>query len=115
MRLMIARGILLVVTLVVVVLFYAPIGHVDLAERWGEGTYGVDVTPTSLVVIDVVPGSSAAAAGIRAGDTVVAQIGSRRAALLRAPYVGATADVTFLRNGRSFRAHLVAVPTPNFD
>ncbi|MHB8462223.1 MAG: hypothetical protein ACYDA1_06225 [Vulcanimicrobiaceae bacterium] len=115
MRLTIARGILIVVTLVVVVLFYVPIGHVDLAERWGEGTYGVDVTPTSLVVIDVEPGSSAAAAGIRIGDTIEARVGSRQAALLRAPYVGQTADVTFLRDGRSYRAHLVAIPTPNFD
>lgn len=76
---------LILVTIGVIGLFYLPIGHVDLSERWGDGSFGVAFTPTGLAVTEVVAGSPAAKAGIHVGDVIVARIGSRRAALLRAP------------------------------
>ena len=40
MRQMLARAVLILVTLVVVVIYYVPIGHVDFAESWAKARSG---------------------------------------------------------------------------
>ena len=50
MRQTLARALLIIVTLFVVVIYYVPIGHVDFAENWGEGTFGIALPPQRLIV-----------------------------------------------------------------
>src|SRR5215469_1739831 len=71
MRQALSRGLLILVTLFVAALYYLPIGHVDFAENWGEGTFGLTLPPRTAVVVGVEKGSPADRAGIRPGDRVV--------------------------------------------
>ena len=71
MRQTLARALLVIVTLFVVVIYYVPIGHVDFAENWGEGTLGIALPPQRFIVSAVEPGSAADRAGLRAGDRLV--------------------------------------------
>ena len=47
---MLARALLILVTLFVVVIYYVPIGHVDFAESWGEGTFGIALPSQRMIV-----------------------------------------------------------------
>jgi hypothetical protein len=69
-RIVLARIVLVIVTALVVVIYYPPAWHVNFLERWGDGTYGCRLD-RSAVVAGVDPGSSAAKAGVRAGDVLV--------------------------------------------
>ena len=87
MRLPLSRGLLGLVTLLVVIIYYMPIGHVDFAENWGEGTFGLYVAPRSTAIVSVLRGSPADRAGIRVGDTLLTAetMPSRRASVRRIP------------------------------
>jgi len=63
------RVVLVVVTALVIVIFYAPIGHTDFAGNWLGGTYGVRMeSAVNPRVQSVTPGSPAAQAGVCSGD-----------------------------------------------
>ena len=63
------RVVLVLITALVVLIFYVPIGHTDYAGIWRGGTYGADATRTFAgQIVDVVAGSPADRAGIRIGD-----------------------------------------------
>lgn len=115
MRRNLSRALLVAVTLLVAIIYYVPIGHVDFVENWGEGTFGVALPVRSGTVEAVAPGSPAARAGVRAGDRLIdrgdPQLGSR----LRSPYPGERETLTFAGTGRpAYTVVITAVPQPGF-
>ena len=114
MRLFLSRGALALVTLLVVILFYVPIGHVDFAETWGEGSFGVALPLRTAVVIGVVPGSPADRAGVRVGDRLAAGDNYETASRIRAPYAGERERLTFERARGTYTVTLTAGPNPHF-
>ncbi|MFY9720799.1 MAG: PDZ domain-containing protein [Candidatus Cybelea sp.] len=114
MRQGLARAFLIAVTLVVVVIYYMPIGHFDFAENWGEGTFGITIPAQRVIVVEVDSGSPAGRAGVRAGDRLVAYGNYETSPRLRSGYVGERETVTFERNGVARTLTLTAVPNPNF-
>src|SRR5580700_9344823 len=99
MRQTLARALLIIVTLFVVVVYYCPIGHVDFAERWGEGTFGLTIPPQQVVVTSVDSGSPADRAGVRAGDRIVDRGDQEISPRVRAAYQGERETLTFERGG----------------
>ena len=114
MRQALARGLLILVTLFVAALYYLPIGHVDFAENWGEGTFGLTLPPRTAVVVGVEKGSPADRAGIRPGDRLVElgnyEVGSR----VRSAYPGERETLTLERGSVTYVATVTAVPNPTF-
>jgi hypothetical protein len=115
MRQILARAALVLVTLLVVVIYYVPVGHVDFVETWGDGTMGIAIPPQQLLVTAVAPGSPADRAGVRAGDRLVAHGNLETASLIRAPYVGERETLMFERGGATRIVTLTAVPNPSFS
>src|ERR1700730_5303560 len=93
-----SRGLLVLVTFFVTVVYYAPIGHVDFAENWGEGTFGVTIPPRIANIASVDPGSPADRAGIRAGDLLVDHGDLAIASRLRSAYPGERETLRLERN-----------------
>ena len=115
MRQTLARALLIIVTLFVVVIYYVPIGHVDLAENWGEGTFGIALPPQRLIVSAVEPGSAADRAGVRAGDRLVAHGNYELPTRVRSAYPGERETLTFERGGAARTVTLTAVPIASFS
>jgi len=66
-----ARLVLVAITVLVIVIFYVPLGHADYTGLWQGGTYGaVMERGVDARVVSVIPGSPADRAGIRAGDAL---------------------------------------------
>ena len=109
-----ARLVLVLIALLVVVFFYVPLGHTDFANRWGEGTFGLQVPANGGTrVTAVVPGSPAWNAGLRPGDVLLEPW--ERWPELRFPVTGdraafAYADLHGVRHTASVRA----VPVRDF-
>jgi hypothetical protein len=114
MRKTLSRALLVVVTLVVVAIYYMPIGHVDFLENWGEGSYGATTFGRSDVIANVEPGSPTDRAGVRAGDFLVVRGSLKASSILRAPYAGETERFIFLRNGHPYSVTLRAIPVREF-
>jgi hypothetical protein len=114
MRRTLARALLIIVTLFVVVIYYVPVGHVDFAENWGEGTFGIALPPQRLIVSAVEPGSAGDRAGVRAGDRLVAHGNYELPTRLRSPYPGERETLTFERAGAARTVTLTAVPNRSF-
>ncbi len=114
MRKTLARALLVVVTLLVAAIYYLPIGHVDFAENWGEGTFGITLPPQRVIVARVDPGSPADRAGIRAGDRLVWRGNYETAARVRSAYPGERETLAFDRRGGLRTVTLTAVPSTNF-
>ncbi len=114
MRQTLSRGLLIIVTLFVVAIYYLPIGHVDFAENWGEGTFGVTLPPREPIVVAVDAGSPAARAGVRVGDRLLDRGNFEIAPRVRAPYPGERETLTFQRGHVASTIVLTAVPNPNF-
>lgn len=108
------RGILVLLTLLVAILYYVPIGHVDFAENWGEGTFGITLPAREAVVVAVDPGSAADRAGVRRGDRLSDRWNYEIASRIRSPYAGERESLTFERNQRLYTVTLVAVPNQSF-
>jgi hypothetical protein len=114
MRGNLSRALLIVVTLVVATIYYLPIGHVDFAETWGEGTFGVTLPPRGGVIAEVAPGSPAERAGVRAGDIVPVGANPALGTRLRAPYAGERETLSLTHGRTTHTVVLTAVPNPNF-
>ncbi|MGA8325944.1 MAG: hypothetical protein WB757_07680 [Candidatus Cybelea sp.] len=114
MRQALSRGFLVLVTLLVVVLYYLPIGHVDFAENWGEGTFGLTLLPRSPIVVAIDRGSPAARAGVRIGDRIVDQGNFEISSRVRSAYPGERETLTFARARTIYTVTLTAVPNPHF-
>lgn len=110
----VSRGILVLVTLLVAILYYVPIGHVDFAENWGEGTFGITLPAREGVVVAVAPGSAADRAGVRAGDRLADRWNYEIASRVRAPYAGERETLTFERTNKEYTVTLVAGPNKDF-
>src|SRR5215469_12945114 len=110
MRRVLSRGILILVTLLVVILYFVPIGHVDFAENWGEGTFGISLPARTGGVDHVEKGSPADRAGVRAGDRLVDNGDYEVASRIRAPYAGERERLTFARSGVTYTVTLTARP-----
>jgi hypothetical protein len=115
MRQMLARALLIIVTLFVVVIYYVPIGHVDFAETWGEGTFGIALPPQRVIVSAVEPGSAADRAGVRAGDRLVTHGDLEVPTRVRSAYPGERETLTFERGGVARTITLTAVPDRSFN
>ena len=63
----VARTILMIVTALVIVVYYVPLGHMDYENNWREASYGFSVAPTSPVLVEVT-NPQLIADGIRPGD-----------------------------------------------
>jgi hypothetical protein len=114
MRKTLSRALLVVVTLVVVAIYYMPIGHVDFLENWGEGSYGATTYGRSDVIQSIRPGSPIDRAGVRAGDFLVVRDSLKASSILRAPYAGETERFIFQRNGHEYGVTIKAVPVREF-
>jgi hypothetical protein len=114
MRQTLSRALLIVVTLLVVAIYYVPIGHVDFVENWGEGTFGITLPPQRAIVASVDPGSPADRAGVRAGDRLVVLGDDELAPRVRSPYVGERETMTFERRGVVRTVVLTGVANPGF-
>ena len=115
MRQTLARAVLIIVTLFVVVIYYVPIGHVDFAENWGEGTFGIALPPQRLIVSAIEPGSVADRAGVRTGDLLVARGNLELPTRVRSAYPGERETLTFERGGVARTVTLTAVPDRSFS
>jgi hypothetical protein len=114
MRQALSRGLLILVTLCVVVVYYLPIGHVDFAENWGEGTFGVSIPPRTVIVAGVDRGSPADRAEIRVGDRLVDRGDYEISSRLRSGYPGERETLRLERNNVVYTATLTATPNPVF-
>src|SRR5690348_10051606 len=109
-----ARGALVLVTLFVVILYYVPIGHVDYAENWGEGTFGITMPQRGLTVEGVDRGSPGDRAGVRAGDVLNDNGDYEILSRIRSPYPGERETLTFERNNVTFTVTVTARSKPTF-
>ncbi|MEO6836548.1 MAG: PDZ domain-containing protein [Candidatus Tumulicola sp.] len=114
MRRNLSRGLLTFVTLLVAAVYYLPIGHVDFAETWGEGTFGLTLQTRGSGVESVVSGSPADRAGIRPGDRLLDKGDPTLGSRLRAPYSGDRKTLTFERGATPYTVVVTAIPTPSF-
>lgn len=114
MRQSLSRGLLILVTLFVVAVYYLPIGHVDFAESWGDGTFGVALPPQTVIVAGVDRGSPADRAGIRVGDRLIDHTGFQIASLVRSAYPGERETVKFEHGNIVRTVTLIGVPNPGF-
>jgi hypothetical protein len=115
MRQTLSVGFLVLVTLLVIVVYYVPIGHFDFAENWGEGTFGVTIPPRANVVIAVDRKSGGERAGIRVGDVLVDRGDLEIAPRLRSAYPGERERLTFQRGAATYTVTLVATPNASFN
>lgn len=114
MRKTLARALLILVTLLVVVVYYVPIGHVDFAESWGEGTFGIAIPAQQFIVSAVEPGSPADLVGVRGGDRLVAHGNLELPTRVRSAYPGERETLTFERGGVTRTVTVTAVPNRRF-
>jgi len=114
MRRALSRGLLVLVTLFVVTAYYAPVGHVDFPENWGEGTFGLTIPARGVVVTGVDRGSPADRGGIRVGDRVVDAGNWEVEPRLRSPYPGERERLVIERGTAMLRVSLIATPDPSF-
>ncbi|MDE2480995.1 MAG: hypothetical protein KGN02_02250 [bacterium] len=103
-------------TVVIVAIFYVPLGHDNFAGTWGDATYGVAAgRGAGSTVTAVQPGLPGARAGIRAGDRIVAPPFSSLSFALAYPRAGDVRDFTLEHpDGTLYRVTLHAVPVPGF-
>jgi hypothetical protein len=114
MRQTLARAALILATLLVIAIYYLPIGHTDFAENWGEGTFGVSLGQRQGTVEGVTRGSPADRAGIRPGDRIVVRNDYEIVARVRSAYPGER-ETLVVRHGSVYRSvTLTAVPVAGF-
>jgi hypothetical protein len=114
MRQALARGFLILVTLFVVAIYYLPIGHVDFAENWGEGTFGLTIPSRGVTVVSVERGSPADRAGIRPGDRLVDRGNLEISSRVRSAYPHERETIRLERNNVVYVAIVTGVTNPSF-
>lgn len=114
MRQAVARGLLILVTLFVVAVYYLPVGHVDFAENWGDGTFGLTLPARTATVVRVEKGSSADRAGIRPGDRVIDRGDYEILPRLRSAFPGERETISFERRNLIYTATVTGVANPTF-
>jgi hypothetical protein len=115
MRQALSRGLLILVTLFVVVVYYVPVGHVDFAENWGEGWFGTTIPARGVIVVGVDRGSPAERAGVRVGDRLIDHGDYEISSRLRSPYPGERETVLFEHDGALKTVTLTAVSSQGFS
>jgi hypothetical protein len=110
------RVVLILITALVIAIFYVPIGHADYAGSWGGGTYGADAGRSSEGVVDAVqPGSPADRAGIRVGDQVQVAPFSKDYPRFAFPRAGDHGTFTLRRpDGLYYTVTMTAIPLRSF-
>lgn len=110
-----ARLALIVVTAIIVMLFYVPLGHADYTGRWGEGTFGITLPRAAAThALEIAPNSPAARAGIQSGDEIVTRPFSEQWEEVAFPHVGDRMTISLRRGTSLFTATLTAQPVPHF-
>jgi hypothetical protein len=113
-----SRLVLFVLTGLVVVFFYMPLGHADYQGIWGDGTFGFDDKfkgGRDLVIHDLAPGSPAQRAGVRVGDRYVARPFSVDWLEASSPKAGDRTTIHFIRpGGFEYAVTVTATEVPNF-
>jgi hypothetical protein len=114
MRKTLSRTVLIVATLLVIAIYYLPIGHTDFAENWGEGSFGITLPPREGIVEAVAPGSSAQRAGLRPGDVIVTHGDYEVTSRIRSPYPGERETLVVRRGAQVRTVTVTAAPNPAF-
>ena len=114
MRKALGQGALALVTLLVVILYYVPIGHVDFAENWGEGSFGITLPARESAVVAIDRDLPADRAGVRPGDRLANDGNFESALCIRSPYPGELERLTFERGKTTYVVTLTARSNPNF-
>jgi hypothetical protein len=114
MRRALSHAALIAITLFVAFVYYVPIGHADFVENWGEGSYGIELPNQSGTIAGVEAGSSAARAGLRAGDYIVPDAMGMNWARARSPYPGERIALKVERQGAIRTVALTAVARRGF-
>jgi len=110
------RIVLVLITALVVLVFYVPVGRSDYAGTWKGGTYGVDAGRSLAGVVDAVaPGSPADLAGIRPGDRVLVTPFSRDYPRFAFPHAGDRGTFTLRRpDGSTYSVTMTAIAFSDF-
>jgi len=109
-----ARVLLILVTVFVVTIYYVPIGHVDFAENWGEGTFGLAIPARTATIVAVERDSPADRAGIRTGDRLIDHGDYEISSRLRSAYPRERETLELQRNGVTYVAIVTGAPNPSF-
>lgn len=110
-RLAAHRAALVILTAIVVVLYYAPAGRVDYVERWGGGTFGASLQ-RFMKIENVIPGGPAARAGIRNGDKIVMKPLEPASPRFNFPLAGESTQFTVEHDGVRRNVTLTADTVP---
>ena len=110
------RVVLVLITALVVLIFYVPIGRSDYAGTWKGGTYGVDAGRSLAGVVDAVaPGSPADLAGIRPGDRVLVRSFSGDYPRFAFPHAGDRGTFALRRpDGSTYSVTMTAIASSDF-
>lgn len=110
------RIVLVLITALVVLIFYVPIGRSDYAGTWKGGTYGVDAERSLAGFVDAVaPGSPADLAGIRPGDRVLVRSFSADYPRFAFPRAGDRGTFTLRRpDGSTYSVTMTAIAFTDF-
>ncbi len=110
------RIVLVLVTALVVLIFYVPVGRSDYAGTWKGGTYGVDAGRSLAGVVDAVaPGSPADLAGIRRGDRLLVAPFSKDYPRFAFPRAGERGTFTLSRpDGSTYSVTMTAIAFTDF-
>jgi hypothetical protein len=105
------RVVLVLITALVVLIFYVPIGHTDYAGVWHGGTYGADASRSFDGFIgEVVARSPADRAGIRVGDRLQVAPFSKDYPRFAFPRVGDRGSFMLRRaDGSSYSVTMTAI------
>jgi hypothetical protein len=105
---------LVLVTLLVIAVYYVPLGHVDYLDNWREGTYGFALAQNSPVIADVID-SKLLADGVRPGDRLVTSLYSMDYARAQFPRAGDRVTLHFLTKSGLRTETLTAYRPVQFD
>ncbi|MBC5829580.1 MAG: hypothetical protein GIW98_05240 [Candidatus Eremiobacteraeota bacterium] len=113
-RLSVARAILVAITLLVAVTYYAPFGNVDFFGNWGGGTLGFSTDRFSGIIQSVDASARAGEAGLRVGDRVIFPDSLAERSRLTFPRAGTLYTVRALSGGKERTVQLAGIAVAGF-